>query len=146
MNTGIDNDVPITGSEITSRLSYVGSAVVEKLRMEHSKHHQSLWNVTNSKMIGSLQQTPPPSIWNSEEDPVEGHSNFFAEKICEIMSKTRRWCDVIQLEDPDGYFLEQIKKALKTICGNSIGADKPIIIRFMFGIRFGTYLSIHYLQ
>jgi len=129
----------LTNEEATNVLSHVGKAAFNVLQTKHLSHQQSLWNVTKSKMIGSLQQTPTPnpSFWESAEEPMNGHSNWFPEKMCEIMSKTTTWCDVMSLAAPDGYFLIQFKKALKNICdnneGNVKGKNKPIIIRCMFG-------------
>ena len=66
-------------------------------------------------------------------------SNWFAEKMCEIMSKTTVWCDVMSLAAPDGYFLEQFQKALKTIADNNKDNSKPVIVRLMFGNIIGMY-------
>lgn len=92
-------------------------------------------------MVGSLLQTPMgKSFWESPEDPPEGHSNWFADKMCEILSKTTRWCDMTTLWAPDDYFLKQFKKGLKNICETSQDTrytDKPIIIRFMHGNIIG---------
>lgn len=132
----------VPDKEATKILSHVGRATYEVLKTKHPSHQQSLWNVTKSKMVGNLLQTPTGStFWKSVEDPIEGHSNWFAEKMCDIMSKTTRWCDVMSLTAPDGYFLDQIKKALKNVCGKNegsrVGKDTPIIVRFIFGNIIG---------
>ena len=132
----------VPDKEATKILSHVGRATYEVLKTKHPSHQKSLWNVTKSKMVGNLLQTPTGStFWKSVEDPIEGHSNWFAEKMCDIMSKTTRWCDVMSLTAPDGYFLYQIKKALKNVCGKNegsrVGKDTPIIVRFIFGNIIG---------
>ena len=119
-------------------LSYVGEAAYQKLRTKHAAYHKSMWNVTKSKVVGSIQHTPGPTVFKSKSDPAEGHSNWFPEKMCEIMSKTKEWCDVMSLAAPDGYFLEQFQQALKNIAENNQGPrDKPVIIRLMFGNIIG---------
>jgi len=111
--------VPSVQDRSANGLSYVGEAAYEELRMKHAAYHQSMWNVTQSKVVGSLQHTPGRSTFESKIDPKEGHSNWFPEKMCEVMSKTTEWCDVMSLAAPDGYFLEQFKKALKNIAENN---------------------------
>ena len=137
------NDKQEEATPVTDRsangLSYVGEACYQLLRTKHAKYHDSLWNVTKSKVVGSLQHTPGKSVFSSGHDPEEGHSNWFAEKMCEIMSKTTVWCDVMSLAAPDGYFLEQFQKALKTIADNNKDNSKPVIVRLMFGNIIGMY-------
>eukprot|EP00592_Proboscia_alata_P006844 CAMPEP_0194358092 /NCGR_PEP_ID=MMETSP0174-20130528/5432_1 /TAXON_ID=216777 /ORGANISM="Proboscia alata, Strain PI-D3" /LENGTH=529 /DNA_ID=CAMNT_0039128327 /DNA_START=212 /DNA_END=1801 /DNA_ORIENTATION=+ len=97
-------------------------------------------------MVGSLQQTPNSSVWNSIEEPAMGHSNWFVENIFQIISKTKKWCDLMTLFVPDGYFLEQFKEALKNICKNNngiIGKDEPVIIRLMFANIIGMPINCH---
>lgn len=137
--TAESEPVPPVQDRSADGLSYVGEAAYQKLRTKHAAYHKSMWNVTQSKVVGSLQHTPGPSIFKSKIDPKEGHSNWFPEKMCEIMSKTTEWCDVMSLAAPDGYFLEQFKKALKTIAENNQGERaKPVIVRLMFGNIIGT--------
>jgi len=138
-----DSDEAIVATPATDKsadgLSYVGEAAYQLLRTKHAKYHDSLWNVTKSKVVGSLQHTPGPSIFSCGHDPEEGHSNWFAEKMCEIMSKTTTWCDVMSLAAPDGYFLEQFQKALKNIADNNQDKSEPVIVRLMFGNIIGMY-------
>ena len=56
--------------------------------------------------------------------------DWFPQKMCEIMSKTKYWCDVMSLTPPDGIFLKKMKEAIETISAN---AEQPVIIRMMFG-------------
>jgi len=111
------------------KLSYVGSAAYEALRYKHAWHHHSQWNVTTGKTVGSLQQTPPIETFAKATDPEAGHSDYFPEKLVEIMSKTTTWCDVMSLGPPDGLFTEKMREALKIISETAKDAEKPIIIR-----------------
>lgn len=97
-------------------------------------------------MIGGLQYTPDPKVFQNNLYATKGidnetHSNWFAEKMCEIMSKTTKWCDVMSLAAPDGYFREQFKIALKNIAKNAEGKDEPIIVRLMFGNIIGLPIN-----
>lgn len=133
----------IDSSPTVNTLSHVGEAAYDVLRKKHGKHHHSLWNVTSGKMIGSLDQTPNKSFWDSVEDPVEGHADWFPEKMCEIMSKTKKYCDFMSLGAPDGLFMDKMKEGLKNICENSVNndSDEPIIVRFMFGNIIGLPIN-----
>ena len=82
--------------DCANELSYVGEAVYQTLRKKHGKHHHTMWNITKSKMVGSIHQTPSKEVFLSksfakENIQNESHSNWFAEKMCEIMSKTTKW-------------------------------------------------------
>jgi len=140
-----NNAFKLQHKDAARSLSHVGKAVYGVLHTKHLSHQQNLWNVTKSEMVGSLLQTPMgKSFWESPEDPPEGHSHWFADKMCEILSKTTRWCDMTTLWAPDDYFLKQFKKGLKNICETSQDTrytDKPIIIRFMHGNIIGKPLN-----
>lgn len=118
-------------------LSHVGEAVYQVLRTKHPTHHKTMWNVTKSKMVGSLQHTPKSAVFSSASANKvidnETHDNWFADHMREIMSRTTKWCDVMSLAAPDGYFREQFKIALKAIAENASGKDEPIVVRLMFG-------------
>jgi len=113
-------------------LSHVGNAAYDALRRKHGWHHDKLWNVTSGKVIGEVHQTPMRS-WAATEDLADGHDDWFPEKMGEIMSRTKVWCDIMSLGPPDGLFLEKMKEALKTIYDNAEGSDKKVTIRMMFG-------------
>jgi len=122
-------------------LSYVGTAAYDCLRKKHGWHKDSLWNVTTGKVIGELHQTPDvQASWNSESNPSEEHSDWFPEKLCEIMSRTKYWCDILSLGPPDGLFLEKMKEAIENISARAREVDSegsmfkpPVTIRLMFG-------------
>jgi len=123
-----------------TNLSHVGTAVYETLRKKHSWHHNKLWNVTTGKVIGELQHTPGPSVFSRNADPNTGHSDWFPEKMIEVMSKTEVWCDVLSLAPPDGVFLEKCKEAIKTISERAKEVDpvtkmvkKTVVLRMIFG-------------
>ncbi len=138
-----DNGPPIE-DESAEDLSYIAKAAYDVLRTKHTSYHKSQWNVTKSVMVGSLHHTPDIKfVKTGEEPPKEGHSNWFAEKMCEIMSKTTKWCDVMSLAAPDGYFLEQFKKALKNIVEMNRGNPDVVIVRLMFGNILGTVYQFH---
>ena len=126
-------------------LSHVGEAVYQVLRTKHAGHHHTMWNVTKSKMIGPLHQTPTEEVFSSKAASNaihnETHSNWFPHRMREIMEKTTKWCDVMSLAAPDGYFRDQFKMALKTIAENAAGKDKPVVIRLMFGNILGLPIN-----
>lgn len=124
-----------------TNLSYVGTAAYDVLRKKHAWHQNSLWNVTTGKIIGELHQTPNvEESWNKDSNPCEEHSNWFPEKLCEIMSRTKYWCDIMSLGPPDGIFIEKMKEALENISNRARVLDTetkmlkpPVVIRMMFG-------------
>ena len=69
------------------KLSHVGKAVYNKLRTNYpdSRHH--MWNITSSKMIGSIQQTPPAKVFteNVNLTNTPSHSNFFVDGMFDLM-------------------------------------------------------------
>ncbi len=135
-----DNGPPIEDGSAED-LSNVAKAAYDVLRTKHRSHHKSQWNVTKSVMVGSLHHTPDIKFVKTGEEPKEGHADWFAEKMCEIMSKTTKWCDVMSLAAPDGYFLEQFKKALAAIAERNRGNSDVVIVRLMFGNIVGTCLQ-----
>eukprot|EP00557_Chaetoceros_sp_GSL56_P008743 CAMPEP_0176497338 /NCGR_PEP_ID=MMETSP0200_2-20121128/11669_1 /TAXON_ID=947934 /ORGANISM="Chaetoceros sp., Strain GSL56" /LENGTH=555 /DNA_ID=CAMNT_0017895341 /DNA_START=94 /DNA_END=1761 /DNA_ORIENTATION=+ len=115
------------------KLSAVGRAAYDSLKFKHAWHHHVQWNVTSGTVIGSLHQTPSAHVFTSTADPKQGHTDWFPQKMCDIMSKTTTWCDVMSLGPPDGIFIDKIKEALKNIAKTANLSEKPIIIRMMFG-------------
>lgn len=129
----IDDGVNATDRDARS-LSHVGMAAYQILRVKHNQHHHKLWNVsTGNKVIGELHQTPTRSAWENSGDPDDGHDDWFPEKMAEIMSRTKYWCDIMSLGPPDGVFLEKMKEALQTIARSTMDHEKPVMIRMMFG-------------
>lgn len=120
-------------------LSHVGTAAYDVLRKKHNYYHHSQWNVTSGAMVGEVHQTPTDAFSIERDEHPEGHSDWFPEKMAEIVSRTKIWCDVMSLGPPDGKFLEHLNEALKTIAtrakessdGNE--AIEPVIVRFLFG-------------
>lgn len=120
-------------------LTHVGQAVYECLRNQHGRHHNKCWDVSSGKVIGEIHQTPRIS------EPVtkKNHSDWFPDKICEIMSRTQYWCDVLSLVPPDGMFLKKFKDALHTIDDRARQLDgngmkkRPVIVRILFGNLIG---------
>lgn len=124
-----------TTDSSADKLSYVGSAAYNALRFKHAWHHKEQWNVTTGKPIGSLHQTPKGEVFDVSTDPTDRHDDWFPEALKQIMIRTTTWCDLMSLGPPDGLFLTKIQEALLQICktASSNPAEKPIIIRMMFG-------------
>lgn len=120
-------------------LSHVGQAAYDVLSTKHAKHHIRLWNVTTGAVVGDLDQTPKDHF-TAEEDPPDGHSDWFPEKMAEIMKRTVTWCDVMSLSPPDGKFLEELRDAITHIHRNA-DPESPPVIRMMFGNIIGKYIS-----
>jgi len=133
-----DDDASFEAQDASaSGLSYVGQAAYDVLRTKHSRHHHALWNVTSATVVGSLLQTPRGGFPRNG-DPEKGQDDWFPQKICDIMSKTTVWCDVMSLEPPDGLFLTKVREALACIADRSKESDTTIIIRMMFGNIIGS--------
>mmetsp|Transcript_29296 Transcript_29296/g.32420 ORF Transcript_29296/g.32420 Transcript_29296/m.32420 type:complete len:580 (-) Transcript_29296:31-1770(-) len=130
-----------TADKSASNLSHVGKAAYEILRTKHAKYHKSQWNITQSKMIGVLQQTPSPLLLKNGGKASNHHSDWFADKMHAVMSRTTKWCDVMSLAAPDGYFLERFKEALKNISDNGKKTTEPIVVRLMFGNIIGLPIN-----
>ena len=115
-------------------------AAYETLRKKHAWHHNKLWNVTSGAVIGNLQHTPGPDVFRNVADPESGHSDWFPQKLLEVMSKTEFFCDILSLAPPDGVFIDTFKEGLRIISDrakemipNTTTQKKPVIIRMMFG-------------
>lgn len=128
-----DAAVEAVSDDSAGKLSYVGMAAYKSLNFKHAWHHHKQWNVTTGKLIGDMQQTPVSEVFKNETDPAIGHSDYFPDKLKDLMSKTHVWCDVMSLGPPDGVFMVKIQEALLNIANNAKGKEKPIIVRFMFG-------------
>lgn len=115
-------------------LSYVGTAAYDVLRRKHNHRHHELWNVTKGKFV-ELDATPRDAFDRHERtDPLEGHDDWFPDKLEELISRTEEWCDVMTLAPPDGLFLDAFKRAIQTICEKDfVVLNRKIIIRIMFG-------------
>lgn len=155
--------------ETVDNLSHVGTAVFHTLRRRYFWHARKLWNVTSGKVV-ELDHMPRLQYLSSSEielnqgddedigipiqtliDFPEGHSDWLPEKIGDIISRTRCWCDLVTLAPPDGLFLEKIKEAIEKVavnekdgtlkcaeagvaCANRI----PIVIRIIFANIIGA--------
>jgi len=133
--TSQEEDATAVEDSDATHLSYVGSAAYESLRKKHHWHHEKQWNVTTGKMVGEIQQTPNSrSSFDQTADPFPNHSDWFPEKLSEVMSKTDHWCDILSLGPPDGLFIEKFKEALQNIYSRAKDRDdKAVTIRMMFG-------------
>ena len=119
-------------------LSHVGTAAYDVLRRHHNHRHHELWNVTKGKVI-SLDATPRDAFSRSDRtDPVEGHDDWFPQKLQEIIGRTEEWCDILTLGPPDGLFMDAFKNGIKTICEKDVILNRKVIIRIMFGNILAT--------
>mmetsp|Transcript_23677 Transcript_23677/g.65728 ORF Transcript_23677/g.65728 Transcript_23677/m.65728 type:complete len:591 (+) Transcript_23677:112-1884(+) len=130
-------DSESSGDEVedasAKELSHVGEAAYDCLRKHHNHYHHELWNVTKGKMI-SLDYTPRDAFTrNDRTDPVDGHDDWFPEKIGELISRTEEWCDIVTLSDPTGKFLDAFKNALKALCTRENPLSNKIVVRILFG-------------
>jgi len=116
------------------KLSHVGKAAYEILRTRHSRYYQQLWNVTTGTIVGDLNYTPK-RVFALTEDPRKGHDDWFPSKLFNLIIKTKKWCDITSLGEPDGLFLEKFKEALEVLVVQNRGREKDdrITIRMMFG-------------
>ena len=69
------------------KLSHVGKAVYNKLRTAYPDTRHYMWNITSSKMIGSIQQTPPVEAFteNVNFTNTPNHSNFLVDGMFDLM-------------------------------------------------------------
>jgi hypothetical protein len=114
-------------------LSHVGTAAYDVLRRHHNHRHHELWNVTKGKMI-RLDYTPRDAFTRDDRtDPVEGHDDWFPQKLEQLIGQTEEWCDVLTLAPPDGLFLDAFKNGIKKLCEAEVTLNRKRIIRIMFG-------------
>jgi len=120
---------------MSNLLSYVGLAALNELNTTFPQYESRLWDVTSGKIIGDVQYTPK-DFWSSSALP-EHHSDWFPERMGEIVGLTTSFCDLMNLGPPDDKFLEEIRKGLKTIADGAGTRDEttssPVVVRMMFG-------------
>jgi len=116
-----------------SELSDVGAAAYNSLKIKHNWFHHQLWNVTYGKVVGELQHTPRDAWTRETGDVPEAHDDWFPERLGSIIAKTEVWCDVLSLGPPDGLFMTEFNKALRTLHQKCQDQQKQIHVRMMFG-------------
>ena len=128
------HDDASSGDEIydkdATNLSHVGHAVHDVLRKHHNRHHHKMWNVTHGTVVESVHQTP---LHFDKFDPSGEHSDWFPQKMGELIGLTQQWCDITSLGPPDGKFMECFKAGLATLAENSKEKESPVVVRMMFG-------------
>jgi hypothetical protein len=92
--------------------------------------------VTSGSVV-SLDPTPRESFSTTDGNLPTNHSDWFPEKIGEMVSRTEVWCDVMSLGPPDGVFMTCMQAALKQLHSN----NKKIIVRMMFGNIVGMSVN-----
>jgi hypothetical protein len=125
---GFKNDDDEAFDNDAQDLSYVGTACYDALRIHHRGYHHSLWNVTSGSVV-SLDPTPRDSFSTTDGNSPTNHSDWFPEKMGEMVSRTEVWCDVMSLGPPDGLFMTCMQAALKQLHSK----NKKIIVRMMLG-------------
>jgi len=119
-------------------LSYVGHAVYEKLRTLHASTHNECWNVTHGKIVGQVQQSPPPQFWGAPDiQPVEQHSDFFPSLMYDLIVKAEKWVDITSLSPPDGKFMTKFRDAMTVLAKKADQKGEPIVVRMLFGNIIG---------
>lgn len=138
-----DDDAPEVFDAEAKHLSYIGKAAYETLRTQHGKQHHRLWNATMGSVVGNLDSTPPHETNASSEccDPGEHHSDWFAQKMGEILGRTEIWADVMSLAPPDGIFMEEFQTAIQKVAVRAHENNKKVTIRMMFGNIIGMPLN-----
>jgi hypothetical protein len=64
----------------------------------------------------SLDPTPLESFSTTDGNLPTNHSDWFPEKMGELVSRTEVWCDVMSLAGPpDGAFMTCMQAALKQL-------------------------------
>lgn len=125
-------------------LSDVGQNVKQALSTKRNLIHNHTWSVSNGEIVGELLQTPKNG-WTRTSDCEDGHDDWFPEKLGEIISRTKVYCDILTLTKPDGQFVEAIKSGLEIVARNNMtvthssGTEKrpPIIIRILYARIIG---------
>mmetsp|Transcript_69570 Transcript_69570/g.137687 ORF Transcript_69570/g.137687 Transcript_69570/m.137687 type:complete len:730 (+) Transcript_69570:49-2238(+) len=131
LSEGSDDEVdaPDNGPD---GLSDVGQAALDALSSTHAVHRGVSWQVTHGKIVGEMKQTPRGGYFGDEQigsDIEESHSDFFPEKMGEIIARAEAWVDITTLGPPTGKFIDFFAKAFKELHdkGNSI------TVRILFG-------------
>jgi hypothetical protein len=94
---GCKNDDDEAFDNDAQDLSYVGTACYDALRIQRRGFHHSLWNVTSGSVV-SLDPTPREYLSTTDGNlPSTNHSDWFPEKMGEMVSRTEVWCDVMSL-------------------------------------------------
>eukprot|EP00929_Paragymnodinium_shiwhaense_P060862 TRINITY_DN30385_c0_g2_i1.p1 TRINITY_DN30385_c0_g2~~TRINITY_DN30385_c0_g2_i1.p1 ORF type:complete len:587 (-),score=102.44 TRINITY_DN30385_c0_g2_i1:193-1953(-) len=115
-------------------LSYVGKAVTESLRRWHWIQHERCWNINWGTVVGECAQTPSRQYWGQRDIlPANEHSDWFPQKMYEIITRAEHWVDVCSLTQPDGKFFDAFKAAIEKLAENAEGKAAPITVRLLFG-------------
>jgi len=120
--------------------SYIAKAAIKELSSKHGNYHEKLWASTSGTVVGEIQHTPK-GVWDTIEDPVDGHSDWFPETVSNLLGSTELWCDFMSLSPPEEYsevFTGAIKKALAKLAEKSAKSGKKIVVRILFGHVIST--------
>ncbi len=137
-------------SKLVNRLTPIGQAAYRALQKRHGRHKQESWNLTESKMIGNLWNTPrdafstlalkpgeyPCPLDGRVSCPSQLHDDWFPQQLGGLISRTTRWCDILSLSPPDGRFLEEFQNSILALSQKKV--DRPIILRLLFGNIVGS--------
>lgn len=136
--------------QLVQRLTPVGKAMYTVLQERHGRHQQQSWNLTESKMVGNVWNTPRDVLGPRKIQPTEMlglpyqpascasqlHDEWLPKQMGELISRTTYWCDILSLSPPDGQFLKEFQHALLQLSLKK--TKQPIIVRILFGNIVGS--------
>ena len=118
------------------KLSAAGKAAVTELCAYHGDSFDKCWNVTTGRTVDDIRWTPKALFDSGDvvqqtgdlpmEETPEGvpadkvtnkmaHDLQLPRRMGELIAKTEYWCDVTSLDPPDGMFMTEFAKALRTV-------------------------------
>lgn len=145
---GTSRDLESAEQRKLEGFSSTGLAAFKALRVKHFWHYKRQWNVSSGRVV-AVYATPRivpsenvdtdakagrgPSPSSSLGSLPLGHSDWFPQRLGEIVSDTEEWCDVLNLGPPDGLFMEAFQAAITRLHEK----NRPIVVRMMFGNVLG---------
>jgi hypothetical protein len=143
-NNNNENNAEAIDSEAV-HLSYIGKAAYEVLRTEHGEHHNILWNASIGSVVGEVHQTPNHEPFTADSESIDPadvhHSDWLPEKMGDILSRTKKWADVLSLGPPDGLFMEEMQKALATVAIRARDNNVVVVVRMIFAHIIGMPIN-----
>jgi len=141
-------------------MTHIGKAAYDALWKNQARHKNQSWNLTKSKVVGDLWNTPrvvldkrrfQRGIEPSIVCPSEAHDEWLPRQMGDLIAQTNRWCDITSLSPPDGLFLTEFQRGLLEIYQRQVARSKGdaptllynrnhlrVTIRMMFGNIVGS--------
>jgi hypothetical protein len=145
---GTSRDLDSAEQRNLDGFSSTGLAAFKALRVKHFWHYKRQWNVSSGRVV-AVYATPRVQTSGGGGGEAEnaadggdapslgslplGHSDWFPQRLGEIVADTEEWCDVLNLGPPDGLFMDAFADAIKRLHDK----NKPIVVRMMFGNVLG---------